>query len=410
MSINSLSNKNAPNVVASASLQSNGAIEVRKRKKWTMEMNIFIIREYFRITKLQDVVSTYRLDLFKAFQSKYPQFPVTIQNLADQRRAIMKKNYIPSAILEKIKNDVKLELSINYSDNNEVSNNLVENSVEPQSLPNHNDSFCCQNNSTPNNTIQNDINNLDLSYNDIHVINQNFYYHQNFKEQIEDEFNRTLNEFEHIEPFNRPLLPKQQSSKKFFAMIEILNQFILPKFVNNTTSFKKLHSIIYSGALTIIRLNGSKEIDQTNNIKAKELPKWERRLNKRINNIRRDLGRITQYLKGINSNHLNNCIQSILNKNRIHCLKYNEYNETLIEIKDTLLQKLNIYSKRLKRYKNNKQRKFENKLQWTPDYPKQSGPEPFRINESSVNTEFLYKKNAKIQYILIHCFFHVLFD
>jgi hypothetical protein len=167
MSINSLSNKNAPNVVASASLQSNGAIEVRKRKKWTMEMNIFIIGEYFRITKLQDVVSTYRLDLFKAFQSKYPKLPVTIQNLADQRRAIMKKNYIPSAILEKIKNDVKLELSINYSDNNVVSNNLVENSVEPQSLPNHNDSFCCQNNSTPNNTIQNDINHLDLSYNDI---------------------------------------------------------------------------------------------------------------------------------------------------------------------------------------------------------------------------------------------------
>jgi hypothetical protein len=42
-------------------------------------------------------------------------------------------------------------------------------------------------------------------------------------------------------------------------MIKILNQFILPKFVNNP-SFKKLHSIIYSGALTIIRLNGSKEI------------------------------------------------------------------------------------------------------------------------------------------------------
>jgi hypothetical protein len=75
-------------------------------------------------------------------------------------------------------------------------------------------------------------------------------------------------------------------------MIEILNQFILPKFVNNTTSFKKLHSIIYSGALTIIRLNGSKEIGQTNNIKAKELPKWEQRLNKRINNIRRDLNAI----------------------------------------------------------------------------------------------------------------------
>jgi hypothetical protein len=106
----------------------------------------------------------------------------------------MKKNYIPSAILEKIKNDVK---SINYSDNNEVSNNLLQNSVEPQSLQslsNHNDSFCPILNSP--NTIQTDIHNLDLSYNDIHVINQNFYYHQNFKEQIEDEFNRTLNKFE----------------------------------------------------------------------------------------------------------------------------------------------------------------------------------------------------------------------
>jgi hypothetical protein len=307
------------------------------------------------VNKTPKIVEKKKLITGKPFTCK-----IMYTNIAS---LIMKKYYIPSAILEKIKNDVKLELSINYSDNNEVSNNLLQNYVEPQSLQslsNHNDSFCPIIDSP--NTIQTDIHNLDLSYNDIHVINKNFYYHQNFKEQIEDEFNRTLNEFEHIEPFNRPLLPKQQSSKKFFAMIEILNQFILPKFVNNTTSFKKLHSIIYSGALTIIRLNGSKEIDQTNNIKTKELPKWEQRLNKRINNIRRDLGRITQYLKGINSNHLNNCIQSILNNNRIHCLKYNEYNETLIEIKDTLLQKLHIYSKRLKRYKNNKQRKFENKL------------------------------------------------
>jgi hypothetical protein len=92
----------------------------------------------------------------------------------------MKKNYIPSAIVEKIKNDVKSELSINYSDNNEFSNSLLQNSVEPhslQSLSNHNDSFCYQNSSTidsPNNTIQNDINKLDLSYNDIGtVVDQN---------------------------------------------------------------------------------------------------------------------------------------------------------------------------------------------------------------------------------------------
>jgi hypothetical protein len=110
---------------------------------------------------------------------------------------------------------VRFELTSTFSDSHAAT--------EP---PHNNDSSCYQNSSTPNNTIKNDINNLVLSYICIHVINQNF------KEQIEDEFNRTLNEFQHIEPFNRPLLPKQQSSKKFFAMIEILNQFILLKFVN----------------------------------------------------------------------------------------------------------------------------------------------------------------------------------
>jgi hypothetical protein len=47
MSINSLCDKNAPNVVASASLQSNGAREVRKRKKWTMYLD-----EYFYYTRI----------------------------------------------------------------------------------------------------------------------------------------------------------------------------------------------------------------------------------------------------------------------------------------------------------------------------------------------------------------------
>jgi hypothetical protein len=86
-----------------------------------------------------------------------------------------------------------LYTTLPITENNEASNNLIQNSVEPQclqSLSNHNDSFCSILDS-PNNTIQTDIHNLDLSYNDIYVINQNFYYHQNFKEQIEDEFKRT---------------------------------------------------------------------------------------------------------------------------------------------------------------------------------------------------------------------------
>jgi hypothetical protein len=72
------------------------------------------------------------------------------------------------------------------------NDNDNDNDNNKKSLSNHNDFFCPILDSP--NTIQTNIHNLDLSYNDIHVINQNFYYHQNFKEQIENEFNRTLNE------------------------------------------------------------------------------------------------------------------------------------------------------------------------------------------------------------------------
>jgi hypothetical protein len=58
---NSLCDKNAPNVVASASLQSNGAREVGKRKKRTIEMNIFIIREYFRIASTPSFLLLFKI-------------------------------------------------------------------------------------------------------------------------------------------------------------------------------------------------------------------------------------------------------------------------------------------------------------------------------------------------------------
>jgi hypothetical protein len=72
MSINSLSNKNAPNVVASASLQSNGATEVRKRKKWTMEMNIFIFLLNRKVYKVYLIIMTLSVQL-SIHQTPYKQ-------------------------------------------------------------------------------------------------------------------------------------------------------------------------------------------------------------------------------------------------------------------------------------------------------------------------------------------------
>jgi hypothetical protein len=75
--------------------------------------------EYFHYTgifsdhQLKDVVSTYRLDLFKAFQSKYPQFPVTIQNLPDQEESHYEKKLYPFGNFRKDQKCCEVRIIVN---------------------------------------------------------------------------------------------------------------------------------------------------------------------------------------------------------------------------------------------------------------------------------------------------------
>lgn len=100
--------------------------EPKKRKKWSLDMNLHIMRLYYKITNNETDVSNYRTALHEAFSREYPNFPVTIQNLADQRRAIVKNNYIPQLTLEQLKNELSKTINPLPEDiNNTPPNTLL---------------------------------------------------------------------------------------------------------------------------------------------------------------------------------------------------------------------------------------------------------------------------------------------
>ena len=81
-------------------------------------------------------------------------------------------------------------------------------------------------------------------------------------------------------------------------------------------------------------------------------PKWQIRIENKIGKLRKDIGRVTQY---INGNHLKNIL-----KNTQDIIANNK--ETAIVALDTLKQKLAVQTTRLRRYKESNERKAQNAL------------------------------------------------
>jgi hypothetical protein len=74
----------------------------RRRMKWIDEINIFIMRAYYRITKLETDFTAYRDQLYIELMEKYPKTNVTAQQISDQHRVIVCNNLLPNTGTNKI--------------------------------------------------------------------------------------------------------------------------------------------------------------------------------------------------------------------------------------------------------------------------------------------------------------------
>jgi hypothetical protein len=98
----------------------------RQRRKWTDEINQFLLHCYLKITRLKTDMTGYQHKLHQQFMNEYPEEQnIMQQSLADQIRTIYRKNLIPQTVINRITNEIRAE-----QENNEASSSKEQERVE----------------------------------------------------------------------------------------------------------------------------------------------------------------------------------------------------------------------------------------------------------------------------------------
>ncbi|KAL1446981.1 hypothetical protein WDU94_000610 [Cyamophila willieti] len=174
--------------------------------------------------------------------------------------------------------------------------------------------------------------------------------------------------FEKTDPVRRPPIPKVNPSRKVSAIIQDLNENILPNLVNNSTNIESLQTIVYCSAITVaIRVGKNVNINQNNEEQAirpttKRDPPWLRRINKNIEELRSAISRVRSYLENSHpSRRSKHKIRRIFKEYNVHS-RYENNNEKANRVLDTLKQKLAVQVQKRKKYTISNQRKTNNQL------------------------------------------------
>ncbi|XP_054744480.1 uncharacterized protein LOC129248893 [Anastrepha obliqua] len=252
-------------------------VATRQRKKWTSEINEFLLRTYLHITKLETHNTLFRKRLREKFVEKYPQMNASEQNLSDQLRAIRRHDYITEARREEITQEVARELSSNSG--------APASPVQPNKSP--------QDGSMDAENEQN----VPLI---IEPVNDN-------AEPIDFEcaynsFQKNYAKYRGMPAMSLPHLPKLNTSRKLRKLVDYYNAVVLPETLNEEISLEELIIVIYCVAKTISEIITNKHFENNqHNQKPKHSrstdksnkPKWLIRLDKNIEEHRRKIGKIT---------------------------------------------------------------------------------------------------------------------
>lgn len=182
-----------------------------------------------------------------------------------------------------------------------------------------------------------------------------------FQEKNKDQFRVTEDQFRDTEPISRPYIPKQKPSKRLAMIITHINRHVLPEYLTTEQDFLTQQTLLYSAAYTAAICNGSKIQNSGGINKGRKdyKPNWQIRLEKRVQNLRSDIGRLTDYIRGNRNRTIVAAVEKVKTRYQSHAQHENP-NTQLNHYLDTLKQKLNVVSSRLKRYLTCTTRKQQN--------------------------------------------------
>ena len=350
----------------------------RVRMQWTEEMNLFIMRTYLYITRLETDNTMYCKKLHDNFISKYPNINVSSQRIADQRRVIVRNKLLSDEVIKTLKKEISdllsneengdsLQQSIKtHTSSNKSTALLSQESLEPSPLVCTIQLSATQFSAIPSSHASTQTNtSLTLQLEHEQNQEQSPYKTQLNINKLTNDLETALIQYTGIDPTARPKLPKLKENKRLYEYLDIFNKQILKQFYFIDSDLNHIHTLIYCSALVIAENSGYHIRHSHSNLpttkRKPQKPAWQIRLELDIKKLRADIGKLTQYINGNRSPKLLKKVQDIFKRLSVHSI-HESKNSRPEEFLDTLKQKLSLKSQRLARYNKALRRKIDNDL------------------------------------------------
>ena len=319
--------------VGSHSTHLRGAVGKTKRIKWTRDMNLDIMRTFYRINRCDDTpLPGYRHVLHREFVKIYPDLNLTEQNVVDRRSVILKKGYLTTQELGKIRMEIGNELQLQ-----EI--HAIESPIQTGSVMNVSSIISDSTITTAQN--QESYNNID--------------------EELSAKFYSLIELYNNTNLNTRPHIPKLRFGKETDKYIFELNK-ILENYLLTPRDLYEVHLAIYCAAVTVIETSGQQTFHKNSTAKQEKrtyIPAWRRRLEDKINYFRAQVDIISQYLQHNHTRKILNKVKQISKSKGIKLSDSDSY-QKLLNLKDTLRQKMKLKGARLRRYNELTKRKEQN--------------------------------------------------
>lgn len=298
--------------------------KVRQRMTWTREMNRHVMWCYYQVTRLE-TQPLVRSEFLTKFHEKFPELTnVTAQRLVDQKRVIISNNRLTLLEREDIKKEVAEHLTFQGPQARTPETNVI------LQIENQSQDVCSD------------------------------YESSSHPEPCPPESQEMIGirlvlegclvKWMGTAPGKRSPIPRIYEDKRTKSKIQLVNS-IMSQYIGENSTIEDSHTLIYCAAMTIGVLCGRRIPERKNGTSSGAKPAWQLRMEKKIDNLRRNIGRLTQYIKGNRSKKLIKSVQGL-----------NIEKNTHVEYLDRLKQKLAVQVTRLRKYKQSVERKAQNRL------------------------------------------------
>ncbi|XP_074000237.1 uncharacterized protein [Rhodnius prolixus] len=312
--------------------------QTRRRMKWSIELNKFIMLTYYTVTNLETQKVGYRQELHRLFRVRFPEIEVSEQRIADQRHVIVTNNLLPPEILQELREEAGRRLGggiLTEDGGGETTDTITTGDPALGAV-------------TEQRTSEPAPNPADQGAEEL-------------LRRLEVEFRASYDMVGAIDPSLRPTLPRLSWSPFLVKCVTLMNRSVLPDQEIATQDMLGLQTVIYVAATaTVIVITGKNPLTTESAARKSVEPIWKKRLESKVNALREDLGRLIRCQRGEAGGRTVTKVNAIMRRERFHPGTPVTRNRRLAEVIDTLKQRLAVAANRLRQYNKSARRRVDN--------------------------------------------------